>query len=158
MTLAKAFEDEPKLRALAEDARYKDLFEIARKLENKNRHTSFHAAGIVIGKTALTGLRAAVQGPEDGHRRPRQYTMDYLEKCGLVKMDFLGLKTLTLIKHTIDLVRKRGVEIEEDEIPEDDETDLRHARRGQVDLGLPVRVDAACRASSSRPSPPAWRT
>jgi DNA polymerase-3 subunit alpha len=47
--------------------------------------------------------------------------MEYLEKCGLVKMDFLGLKTLTLIKHCIDLIRKRGIEIEEDGIPEDDE-------------------------------------
>jgi DNA polymerase-3 subunit alpha len=119
MTLAKALQDEPKLRALAEEAKYKDLFEVARKLENKNRHTSFHAAGIVIGKTALSDFVPLYKDSKTGVVST-QYTMDYLEKCGLVKMDFLGLKTLTLIKHTIDLVRKRGIEIEEDKIPEDD--------------------------------------
>jgi DNA polymerase III subunit alpha len=119
MTLAKAFAEEPKLKALAENAKYRDLFEIARKLENKNRHASFHAAGIVIGKTALTDFVPLYKDPKTGIVST-QFTMDYLEKCGLVKMDFLGLKTLTLIKHTIDLIRKRGIEIEEEKIPEDD--------------------------------------
>ena len=71
---------------------------IAKKLENKNRHTSFHAAGIVIGKTALTDFVPLYKDPKTGIVST-QFTMDYLEKCGLVKMDFLGLKTLTLIKH-----------------------------------------------------------
>jgi DNA polymerase-3 subunit alpha len=119
MTLSKALEDEPKLAALARQERYADLFGIARKLENKNRHTSFHAAGIVIGKTALTDFVPLFKDPKTGITAT-QYTMDYLEKCGLVKMDFLGLKTLTLIGHCIELVRKRGIEIEEDRIPEDD--------------------------------------
>jgi DNA polymerase-3 subunit alpha len=119
MTLAKAFQDEPKLRALAVQEKYKDLFEVARKLENKNRHTSFHAAGIVIGKTALSDFVPLYKDPKTGIVST-QFTMDYLEKCGLVKMDFLGLKTLTLIKHTLDLVQKRGVEIDEERIPEDD--------------------------------------
>jgi DNA polymerase-3 subunit alpha len=119
MTLKKAFEQEPKLKALAEDARYHDLFEVASRLENKNRHTSFHAAGIVIGKSELTDYVPLFKDPKTGITAT-QFTMDYLEKCGLVKMDFLGLKTLTLIKHTLELVRKRGIEIEEDRIPEDD--------------------------------------
>jgi len=119
MTLAKAFQDEPKLRALAGQEKYRDLFEVAKKLENKNRHTSFHAAGIVIGKTALSDFVPLYKDAKTGIVST-QFTMDYLEKCGLVKMDFLGLKTLTLIKHTIDLVRKRGIEIEEESIPEDD--------------------------------------
>ncbi|MDP3180155.1 MAG: DNA polymerase III subunit alpha, partial [Spirochaetaceae bacterium] len=54
MTLAKAFDDEPKLRELESQERYRDLFATARKLENKNRHSSIHAAGIVIGKTELS--------------------------------------------------------------------------------------------------------
>jgi DNA polymerase III subunit alpha len=119
MTLAKAFENEPKLKALAEEPRYKDLFEIARKLENKNRHTSFHAAGVVIGHTDLKDYVPLFRDPKTGIVAS-QYTMDLIEKCGLVKMDFLGLKTLTLIKHAIELIRKRGIEIEEDRIPEDD--------------------------------------
>ena len=119
MTLKKAFELEPKLKALAEDQRYKGLFEVATRLENRNRHTSFHAAGIVIGKSELTDYVPLFKDPKTGIVAT-QFTMDYLEKCGLVKMDFLGLKTLTLIKNTIDLVRRRGVEIEESAIPEDD--------------------------------------
>ncbi len=119
MTLKKAFELEPKLKTLAEDPRYKTLFEIAAKLENKNRHTSFHAAGIVIGKTELTDYVPLFKDPKTGIVAT-QYTMDLLEKCGLVKMDFLGLKTLTLIKNTIDLVRKRGIDLDEERIPEDD--------------------------------------
>jgi DNA polymerase-3 subunit alpha len=119
MTLKKAFELEPKLATLAEDARYRKLFEVATKLENKNRHTSFHAAGIVIGKSKLTDYVPLFKDPKTGIVAT-QFTMDLLEKCGLVKMDFLGLKTLTLIKHTLDLIRKRGIVIEEDRIPEDD--------------------------------------
>jgi len=119
MTLVKAFEEEPKLKAMAEDVKYRDLFAIARKLENKNRHNSFHAAGIVIGKTELTDYVPLYKDPKTGIVST-QFTMDYLEKCGLVKMDFLGLKTLTLIKHTLDLLRKRGIELDEASIPEDD--------------------------------------
>jgi DNA polymerase-3 subunit alpha len=120
MTLRKAFEDEPKLREAAADPRYRDLFAIAAKLENKNRHTSFHAAGIVIGKTDLADYVPLFKDPKTG-AVSTQYTMDYLEKCGLVKMDFLGLKTLTLIKNTLELVRKRGIALDEAGIPEDDE-------------------------------------
>jgi DNA polymerase III subunit alpha len=119
MSLKKAFELEPKLKALSEEPRYKKLFEVAAKLEGKNRHTSFHAAGIVIGHTRLTDYVPLFKEPKTGIVAS-QYTMDLIEKCGLVKMDFLGLKTLTLIKHTLDLIRKRGIKIEESEIPEDD--------------------------------------
>ncbi len=119
MTLAKAFELEPKLRELEADPRFATLFETARKLENKNRHTSFHAAGIVIGKTPLADFVPLFKDQKTG-AVATQYTMDQLEECGLVKMDFLGLKTLTLIKNAIDLVRKRGIDIDESAIPEDD--------------------------------------
>ena len=130
MTLKHAFELEPKLAALAEEPRYQGLFEVAKKLENKNRHTSFHAAGIVIGKSILTDYVPLFKDPKTGITAT-QYTMDYLEKCGLVKMDFLGLKTLTLIKHTLELIRKRGIEIEEDRIPEDDAKTFRLLGEGK---------------------------
>ena len=120
MTLEKAFGEEPKLRELEENPRYQELFELARKLENKNRHTSFHAAGIVIGKTDLTDYVPVFRDSKTG-AIATQYTMDLLEDCGLVKMDFLGLKTLTLIKNTLDLMKKRGMVMEEDQIPETDE-------------------------------------
>ena len=124
MTLAKAMEQEPKLKALSEDPRYAQLFEAARKLEGKHRHCSFHAAGIVIGKTVLTDYVPLYRDPKTG-ALASQFTMDQLEECGLVKMDFLGLKTLTLIKNTLDLVAKRGVSLTEESIPEDDKASFR---------------------------------
>ncbi|GAB1484717.1 DNA polymerase III subunit alpha [Treponema sp.] len=123
MTLKKAFEQEARLVALAEDPKYTELFAIARKLENKNRHTSFHAAGIVIGKTALTDYVPLYKDAKTGGVAS-QFTMDQLEECGLVKMDFLGLKTLTLIKNTQNLVRKRGgqwANFDADGVSEEDE-------------------------------------
>jgi DNA polymerase-3 subunit alpha len=119
MTLKLAFEQEPKLKELAEDPRYKELFDVAKVLEGKNRHTSYHAAGIVIGKTKLVDYVPLFKDPHED-TIASQYTMDLIEDCGLVKMDFLGLKTLTLIKHTVDLIKKRGIEIEESTIPETD--------------------------------------
>jgi len=120
MTLEKAFDLEPKLGALEATERLAPLFKLARKLENKNRNTSFHAAGIVIGKSALSDFVPLYRDPKSGIVST-QYTMDYLEKCGLVKMDFLGLKTLTLIKNAIGLLRKRGIELDEAKIPDDDQ-------------------------------------
>jgi DNA polymerase-3 subunit alpha len=113
MTLQKAFEQESRLRDLEEERdqegkpKYRELFTIARRLEGKNRHNSFHAAGIVIGKTDLTDYVPLYRDPKTGIIAS-QFTMDVLEDCGLVKMDFLGLKTLTLIKNTENLIRRRG--------------------------------------------------
>jgi DNA polymerase-3 subunit alpha len=119
MTLAKALEQEPKLAELARQPQYRELFEVAAKLEGKNRHSSYHASGIVIGRTDLTDYVPLYKDPHE-ETIATQFTMDALEDCGLVKMDFLGLKTLTLIKNTVALLKKRGIEIDEDAIPEDD--------------------------------------
>jgi len=119
MTLETAFDMEPKLRELAGDIRYQELFKIGMRLENMHRHSSLHAAGIVIGKSDLTDYVPLYKDPKTGNIST-QYTMDYLENCGLVKMDFLGLKTLTLIKNTLNLMKKRGVELQESEIPDGD--------------------------------------
>lgn len=123
MTLKKAMEQEPRLAEMAAEAKYAELFAIAKKLENKNRHTSLHAAGVVIGKTVLTDYVPLYRDPKTGGVAT-QFTMDQIEDCGLVKMDFLGLKTLTLIKNTQDLVRKRGGEwasFDADAVSEEDE-------------------------------------
>jgi DNA polymerase-3 subunit alpha len=122
VTLAKALKDEPKLNDIAEDARYTELFALARKLEGLKRHSSIHAAGIVIGKNALTNYVPLYRDPKTGGTAT-QYTMNYLENCGLVKMDFLGLKTLDVIKHTEELIRRRGPEYEDFSVaavPEED--------------------------------------
>ncbi|MBU0934271.1 MAG: DNA polymerase III subunit alpha, partial [Spirochaetes bacterium] len=119
ITLAKAFEQEPKLRELEENPRYAELFAMARKLENKNRNTSLHAAGIVIGKTDLMDYVPLFKDSKTG-TIATQFTMDQLEECGLVKMDFLGLKTLTLIRKSLGIIRKRGIVLKETDIPDTD--------------------------------------
>lgn len=119
MTLETALEMEPKLQLLAQDPRYKDLFSIGSRLEHMHRHSSIHAAGIVIGKSKLTDYVPLYKDPKTGSVST-QYTMDFLEDCGLVKMDFLGLKTLTLIANTLKLIQKRGVNLLEEDIPDND--------------------------------------
>jgi DNA polymerase-3 subunit alpha len=107
MTLQRALELEPKLRDMERQEEYRELFALARKLEGKKRHASIHAAGVVIGKTSLTDYVPLYRDPKDGGVST-QFTMGFLEERGLVKMDFLGLKTLDLIGHTEDLIRRKG--------------------------------------------------
>jgi DNA polymerase-3 subunit alpha len=116
MTLKKAFAEEARLieeGALKEsklkemEVRHPKLFAIARKLEGKNRNSSLHAAGVVIGKTALTDYVPLYYDPKT-KGVASQYTMDLIENQGLVKMDFLGLKTLDVITNAVKLIRKRG--------------------------------------------------
>ena len=107
ITIQKALDMEPKLKEYEDRGGvYAELFETARKLEGLHRHTSLHAAGVVIGREDLEKYVPLMCDPKTGGLAS-QYTMKQIEDCGLVKMDFLGLKTLTLIKHTEDLIRKR---------------------------------------------------
>ena len=101
---------------------YERLFKESKYLENMARHASLHAAGIVIGEKELSEYVPLFKGTKDDKANSvaTQYTMDKLEDCGLVKMDFLGLKTLDVIKHTEELIRKRGIAFDSREIPMDD--------------------------------------
>ena len=97
MTLQQALDQEPKLRDLVEtDTRVKELMGIARSLEGLARHASTHAAGVVISEGPLTDHVPLYKGAND--EIVTQYSMGDVEKIGLVKFDFLGLKTLTMIK------------------------------------------------------------
>jgi DNA polymerase-3 subunit alpha len=109
ITLFKAIAAEPKLQELEKNPRYTELFELARKLEGLNRHSSIHASGVVIGKYDLHDLVPLYKDPKTG-AIATQFDMNHLEKSGLVKMDFLGLKTLDVIRHTEELIRNRGGE------------------------------------------------
>lgn len=98
---------EPKLQEYySRGGVYKELFDNASKLENLNRHASTHAAGVVIGREKLSHYVPVSTDTTTG-ALISQYTMTQIEECGLVKMDFLGLKTLTLIQHTVDLIHKK---------------------------------------------------
>ncbi|GHV94851.1 DNA-directed DNA polymerase [Spirochaetia bacterium] len=113
INLQKAIKGEQKLRDYEKDPRYAELFTLAKKLEGLHRHSSIHAAGVVIGKSALHNFVPLYQEREDSKTgKPggiaTQYSMNFLENCGLVKMDFLGLKTLDVIKHTEELIRRRN--------------------------------------------------
>ena len=98
---------------------YEELFDVSLRLENLSRHVSTHACGVVIGQTPLKNYVPLYKDPKSGGIST-QYTMNNLERCGLVKMDFLGLKTLDVIKHTEELIRKRGIEFDVRSIPMDD--------------------------------------
>ncbi len=121
ITLAKALDEEPRLRELRNQGGvHQELIEVALKLEGLHRHPSTHAAGIVIGQKALTEYVPLYRDPKT-KSISTQYTMDQLEDCGLAKMDFLGLKTLTLIRNTENLIRRRGIEFDIERISEHDE-------------------------------------
>ncbi len=120
MTLAKAMQQEPQLVELEQRGGiYAELFDVSRRLEGLSRHCSTHAAGIVIGHDTLTNYVPLYREPKTG-AISTQFTMDLLEDCGLVKMDFLGLKTLTQINNAVKLIRKRGLDFSIDTIPEND--------------------------------------
>ena len=109
---------------------FQNLFDTAVRLEGLSRHSSTHAAGVVIGKTKLTDYVPLYKDPKTG-QITTQFTMDQLEECGLVKMDFLGLATLTLIRNTLKLIAKRGIHITEAEIPDTDEKTFQMLSEGK---------------------------
>lgn len=120
VTLEQALTLEPAL----EDARKADvavakLIDIGMKLEGLYRHASTHAAGVVIGDRPLSEL-VAIYKDERSELPATQFNMKYVEMAGLVKFDFLGLKTLTVIQKCCDLVSKNGININISQIPLDD--------------------------------------
>jgi DNA polymerase-3 subunit alpha len=120
VTLARAIEDEPKLQAEADsDPTVKRAFAIAKKLEGLTRHASTHAAGIVIGDRPLNELVPLYRDPKSD-MPVTQFNMKWVEPAGLVKFDFLGLKTLTVLKTAVDLLKRRGVEVDLGAVPLDD--------------------------------------
>jgi DNA polymerase III subunit alpha len=121
VTLAQAIESEPQLQAARNsEPVVKRAFDIAKKLEGLNRHASTHAAGIVIGDRPLIELVPLYRDPKSD-MPVTQFNMKWVEQAGLVKFDFLGLKTLTVLETAVRLLRQRGVELDLSAIPLDDE-------------------------------------
>lgn len=117
MTLKKAFELEPRLLAQQEsDPQVRELFEVALALEGLTRHASTHAAGVVIGDKPIVEYMPLYRG-QDGEV-VTQFPMKYVERAGLIKFDFLGLRNLTVINNAVALIRKNhGVALEINELP-----------------------------------------
>ena len=125
MNLRTAMKLDPELSQMASKGEnYKNLLDASLKLEGLHRHASTHAAGIVISREDLTHYVPLYRDPKT-LTVSTQYSMDYLEDCGLVKMDFLGLKTLTIIKNTIQLLERRGVDLDITQIPENNPATFR---------------------------------
>ena len=130
MTLQKAFDAEPRLKEIEDRGGiYAELFDTARRLEGLNRHSSLHAAGVVIGREPLDKYVPLYADPKTD-AISTQYTMLQIEECGLVKMDFLGLKTLTLIKHTVELIRKKIPDFDINKIDDQDRKTFEMLDRG----------------------------
>jgi len=135
VTLLRAIDDEPRLQAARDgDPVVRRAFDIAQRLEGLHRHASTHAAGIVIGERPLTEMVPLYRDPKS-LMPVTQFNMKWVEQAGLVKFDFLGLKTLTVLQTAVALLRKRGTEIDLAAIPlNDDKTYAMLARAEAVGI------------------------
>lgn len=120
MTIEKALDESPELNALCDQDRMsKEIIDMAMILEGLNRHASIHAAGVVISDKPLTDY-VPLYKTSDG-QITTGYTMDGIAQMGLLKMDFLGLRTLTVIAKAVKWVKQtKGIDIDMDKIPIDD--------------------------------------
>ncbi|MEX0956093.1 MAG: DNA polymerase III subunit alpha [Rhizobiaceae bacterium] len=130
--LADAIANEPRFAEEVErEPAVQTLLDIAQKLEGLYRHASTHAAGIVIGDRPLSELVPMYRDPRSD-MPVTQFNMKKVEDAGLVKFDFLGLKTLTVLERAVKLVAQRGIEIDLTKIPYDDEKTYAMLSRGEV--------------------------
>ncbi|MCS6853172.1 MAG: DNA polymerase III subunit alpha [Elioraea sp.] len=132
VTLAQAIEADAQLRGMRdEDEQVARLLEVALRLEGLYRHASTHAAGVVIGDRPLLDLVPLTRDPRSG-MLVTQYSMKYVEQAGLVKFDFLGLATLTVLQRACDLLRELGIVIDLAGIPLDDAATFALLQRGDT--------------------------
>jgi DNA polymerase III subunit alpha len=132
VTLPEAIAGEPKLQeARDSDPVVKKLLEIGIKLEGLYRHASTHAAGVVIADRNLVDLVPLYRDPRST-LPVTQFNMKWVEPAGLVKFDFLGLKTLTVIQKALFFLRQRGVEIDLQTLGLDDKASYELLSRGDT--------------------------
>ena len=132
VTLSQAIEGEPKLQELRDnDEGLRRLMEIALQLEGLYRHASTHAAGVVIGDRPLTELVPLYKDPRSD-LLVTQYSMKYVEQAGLVKFDFLGLTTLTVMDRAVKLLKEQGIDLDLAKIPLDDARTYEMISRGDT--------------------------
>src|SRR5207249_3284920 len=132
VTLAQAIESEPKLQAFRdEDPVVARAFDIAQRLEGLTRHASTHAAGIVIGDRPLSELVPLYRDPKSD-MPVTQFNMKWVEPAGLVKFDFLGLKTLTVLDVAVKLLRQRNIHVDLATLAIDDAPSYQMLAKGDV--------------------------
>src|SRR4029077_606552 len=125
-------EEAPQLKsAVDSDEKLKDLMAVALRLEGLARHASTHAPGVVISPQPLTELVPVYKTNRD--EITTQYDMNALERIGLLKMDFLGLTTLTVLHDAVKMVEQnRGLKLDLDSLTLDDEATYKLFSRGET--------------------------
>jgi DNA polymerase-3 subunit alpha len=132
MTLDKALEENQVLKEMEQnDSKVRELMSVARRLEGMTRHASVHAAGVVIAPKAITEYAPLYKGARD--EITTQWAMKEIERIGLLKMDFLGLSTLTLIHDAIgEIARTTGEALDIDSVPLNDAKTYQLFQEGQT--------------------------
>ena len=132
-TLPEALEQVPELEELRQnDPQVNKLFEIAIKLEGLYRNSGMHAAGVVIGDRPLEQLVPLYKDPR-ADMPVTMYDMKYVEETGLIKFDFLGLKTLTVIQRAVDWIKKaQGIDLDMETVPLDDADTYKMLQEGKT--------------------------
>ena len=122
--IEKALQISPELReAYEKEPEAREIVDTARALEGLRREDSVHAAGVVIGDAPLVNylpLKLSKDSRDDSRRIVTQFDMHGVEKLGLLKMDFLGLRNLSVIEDTLGHLRREGIELDIDHVPLDD--------------------------------------
>lgn len=123
---------EPQLKELYDsNPTVKELLDIAKRLEGLSRHASTHAAGVVIAPEPLTNFMPLYKNPSED-TVTTQFDMGSVESVGLLKFDFLGLKTLTVLEKTVEYIKQQGKEIILSDIPIEDEETYRLLSSGET--------------------------
>ena len=132
VTLQQAVDGEPRLQAMrTDDEAIARLLEIALQLEGLYRHASTHAAGVVIGDRPLVELVPLYRDPKSDFL-VTQYSMKHVEQAGLVKFDFLGLTTLTILRRAETFLHGLGITVDLDRLPLDDKRTYEMLARGDA--------------------------
>jgi DNA polymerase III subunit alpha len=132
LTLAESIKSEKSLRDIIDtDETLSNVVDISLKLEGVHRHASTHAAGVVIGDTSLSNIVPLYKDPNT-ETNATQFSMKYVEKAGLVKFDFLGLTTLSIINDCVDLIQKNMPNFSLKNIPLNDLKTFQQLSRGNA--------------------------
>jgi DNA polymerase-3 subunit alpha len=132
VSLEQAIASEPRLKEMRDsDEEVRRLFEIALRVEGLYRHASTHAAGVVIGDRPLIDLVPLYRDPRSDFL-VTQYSMKHIERAGLIKFDFLGLTTLTILKRACDFLAGLDLEVDLERLPLDDSATYAMLSRGDA--------------------------
>src|SRR5204863_3897284 len=135
--IEKALELSPELHeAYEREPESKEIVDTAKALEGLRREDSVHAAGVVIADAPLVNylpLKLSKDSGGEVRRIVTQFDMHGVEKLGLLKMDFLGLRNLSVIEDTVTLLRDKGIHLDIDHVPLDDDPSYAMLRRGDTD-------------------------